>query len=89
MHDLIQDQLYETKKKLRVKDNVGLSPNKENVIPILTHYFQSIENIAQILRSRSMLSGQYCWQLCRLFAVHKNKKSRSLKLSICSWYVSS
>jgi hypothetical protein len=30
---------------MRVKDNSGLYPNSENLIPVLTHYFQSIESV--------------------------------------------
>lgn len=49
LHDLIQDQLSETLEKIRTKDNVGLYPNRENLMPIITHYFQSIENILHLI----------------------------------------
>jgi len=49
LHDLIQDQLDEILMKIRTKDNVGLFPNKENLSPIITHYFQSFESILDLI----------------------------------------
>lgn len=49
LHDLIQDLLNDTLEKLRIKDNVSLYPNKENLYPILNHYIQSIENLLHVI----------------------------------------
>jgi len=49
LHDLIQDQLNEILGKIRVKDNAGLYPNKENIVPILDYHFQSIKNLLHLI----------------------------------------
>jgi len=49
LHDLIQGQLDDTIGNLRIKDNVSLYPNKENYSPIISHYFQSFENILHLI----------------------------------------
>src|SRR5690606_26388019 len=49
LHDLIQEQLNESLKELRVKDNISLYPNKENVYPIISHYFQSFDSLLHLI----------------------------------------
>jgi hypothetical protein len=49
LHDLIQEQLNATLKKIRVKDNISLYPNKKNVFPVISHYNQTFENLLHLI----------------------------------------
>jgi hypothetical protein len=49
LHDLIHDQLGESIKSLRIKDDTNLYPDKENLFPLITHYTQNFDNLLHLI----------------------------------------
>jgi len=49
LYDLIQNQLNETIKNIRCKDNIGLYPDKENLFPLFNHYIQNFEDLLHLI----------------------------------------
>ncbi|MDL2277147.1 SIR2 family protein [Parabacteroides sp. OttesenSCG-928-G07] len=49
LHDLFQDQLKESLKIIRVKDDIGLYPDRVHLYPVLEHYVFSFENLIHLI----------------------------------------